>query len=191
MKQMHTNILSFGPKYLSAWKLLWGILSKVGGARLGSWMSDVNMVTNADRTSLKADREVFWGGLTWNHFDFTSISLWPPSKHAQITMKTEGPGLIAPGGRGISGTRGTSETQISYEKQSTASLFPSEPMQEAPGKLHHLAEQLFIWFRNKVERKAKGQGTGTGALMTIKSPATGSRTQEPFRFPGLSKQPPI
>ena len=37
------------------------------------------------------------GWLTWNHFDFTSISLWPPLKPSQITMKTEGPGPTAPG----------------------------------------------------------------------------------------------
>ena len=49
-----------------------------------------------DKTSLKADREV-WGGLTWNHFDFTSISLWRPLKPPQITLKTEGPGPTAPG----------------------------------------------------------------------------------------------
>jgi hypothetical protein len=46
--------------------------------------------------------------------------------------------------RGIIGIKGTSETQKSIEKQRTASLYPSEPMQEAPGKLHHLTEQLFI-----------------------------------------------
>ena len=39
----------------------------------------------------------FWGGLTWNHFDFTSISLWHPLKPPQITVKTEGPSRTAPG----------------------------------------------------------------------------------------------
>ena len=37
------------------------------------------------------------GGLTWNLFDFTSISLWHPLKPPQITVKTEGPGPTAPG----------------------------------------------------------------------------------------------
>jgi len=76
------------------------------------------------------------------HVEFTSISLWPPLKPSQIIVKTKG-GRDQPH-RGISGTEGTSETQKSIEKQRTASLYPSEPMQEAPGKLHHLAEQLFI-----------------------------------------------
>ena len=38
-----------------------------------------------------------WGGLTWNHFNFTSISLWPPLQPPHITVKTEGPGPTAPG----------------------------------------------------------------------------------------------
>ena len=37
------------------------------------------------------------GGLTCNHFDFTSISLWHPLKPPQITVKTEGPSRTAPG----------------------------------------------------------------------------------------------
>jgi len=54
---------------------------------------------STDKTSLKADREVWGGGggLTWNHFDFTSISLWHPLKPPQITVKTEGPSRTAPG----------------------------------------------------------------------------------------------
>ena len=40
-----------------------------------------------------------WGGvgLTWNHFDFTSISFWHPLKPSQIIWKTKRPGQTAPG----------------------------------------------------------------------------------------------
>jgi hypothetical protein len=52
---------------------------------------------STDKTSLKADRQVWGGvGLTWNHFDFTPISPWPPLKPSQITVKTEAPGPTAP-----------------------------------------------------------------------------------------------
>ena len=64
-------------------------------------------------------------------------------------------------------------------------------MQEAPGKLHHLAEQLLFDFA-KQSRAPNPKGTGTATPRRTndkKIPATGSRTQEPFRFPGLSKPP--
>jgi hypothetical protein len=48
---------------------------------------------------------------------------------------------------------------------------------------------FYLISQNKVEHQPKGHGTGPGGLMTIKSPETGSRTQEPLRFPGLSKPP--
>ena len=64
-------------------------------------------------------------------------------------------------------------------------------MQEPPGIIHDLTEPLFDPFRNKVKHQPQGHGArGTaGALIEVQSPATGSRTQDPLRFPGRTHPP--
>ena len=127
------------------------------------------------------------GGLTWNHFDFTSISLWHPLKPPQITMKTEGPRQTAPGDQRHQGNqRNPNIIQKTKDSLSIPLRTHAGSTREAPSSRR---TTFYLISQNKVERKPEGQGTGTGGLMTIKSPATGSRTQEPFRFPGLSKPP--
>ena len=54
-------------------------------------------MNTGDKTSLKADREVWGGGLAWHHLDFDSISLWHPLKPPQITWNTKRPSPTAPG----------------------------------------------------------------------------------------------
>ena len=83
------------------------------------------------------------------HFDVTSISLRFHFNLTLASLKTlanhsenEAGGTTATGGSAA--PREPAKTHKSIEKQRTASLYPSKPMQETPGKLHHLAEQLFI-----------------------------------------------
>ena len=72
------------------------------------------------------------------HFNLTLASLKTLANHSE----NEAGGTNATGGSAA--PREPAKTQKSIEKQRTASLYPSETMQEAPGMLHHLAEQLFI-----------------------------------------------
>ena len=109
--------------------------------------------SDTDKTSLKADREVQGGGFTWNHFDFTSISLWHPLKPPQIIGKRSD---RAKRHRGISGTKGTSETQKSIEKQRTASLYTPRThagiTREAPSSRR---PTFYLISQNKVEHQTQ------------------------------------
>ena len=151
--------------------------------------SRINFTANYDKTSLKADREVWGGGLTWNHFDFTSISLWHSSKPPQITVKTEGPGPTAPGDQRH---RGNQRNPKIHRKTMDSLSIPlrthAGSTMEAPSS-RRVISFLFRKTKSSTKPKGHGQGNAPGGLMAIKSPATGSRTQEPFRFPGLSKPP--
>ena len=121
------------------------------------------------------------------HFDFTSISLWPPLKPSQITVKTKRPGPTAPGDQRHQGNqRNPNIIRKTKDSLSIPLRTHAGSTREAPSSRR---TTFYLISQNKVERKPKGHGSGTGGLMTIKSPATGSRTQEPFRFPGLSKPP--
>ena len=67
----------------------------------------------------------------------------------------------------------------------------SELVQEAPERPHDLAETLFKSFRQHSlaptprARRARARG----ALFSLQTPASGSRTQEPLRFPGRTHPP--
>ena len=129
------------------------------------------------------------GWLTWNHFDFTSISLWHPLKPPQITVKTEGPGPTAPGDQRH---RGNQRNPKIHRKTMDSLSIPlrthAGSTREAPSSRR---TTFYLISQNKVEHKIQRARAGQrpGGLMTIKIPATGSRTQEPLRFPGLSKPP--
>ena len=130
------------------------------------------------------------GGLTWNHFDFTSISLWHPLKPPQIIVKTEGPGPMAPGDQRHQGNQRNPKI---HRKTKDGLSIPlrthAGSTREAPSShrtTFHLISQNKV--KHQLAQRARARHR-PGPLMTIKSPATGSRTQEPLRFPGLSKPP--
>ena len=81
------------------------------------------------------------------HFNLTLASLKTLANHSEN------------GGTGANGTGAPNEIPKVFEKQRTASLYPSEPMQEAPGKLHHLTEQLLFDFE-KQSQAPSPKGTG-------------------------------
>ena len=68
---------------------------------------------------------------------------------------------------------------------------------EAPEMLQELAEQLSISFHNKVKHRPQGHARARARAReedksNSRTPATGSCTQEPLRFPGcLTPQPPM
>ena len=128
------------------------------------------------------------GWLTWNHSDFTSISLWHPLKPSQITVKTKRPGPTAPGDQRHQGNQ--RNPNIIRKTKDSLSI----PLRTHAGSTRDAASSrrttFYLISQNKVKHQAqRAQTHRPGALMTIKSPATGSRTQEPLRFPGLSKPP--
>ena len=53
--------------------------------------------------------------------------------------------------------------------------------------LQELAEQLSISFDNKVKHQPQGHAEPEEDYSHLGSPATGSRTQEPLRFPGIGR----
>ena len=143
-------------------------------------------------TRVKGDVGCFflgWGGISLNHFDFTSISLWHPLEPPQIIMKTEGQGPTAPGDQRHQGNQRNPKI---HRKTKDGLSIPlrthAGSTREAPSSRR---TTFYLISQNKVEHQTQRARARqrTGGLMTIKSPATGSRTQEPLRFPGLSKPP--
>ena len=64
-----------------------------------------------------------------------------------------------------------------------------EVTQEAPQMPHDLAEPLFKPLRQHSFAPTPRARPSPGALILFQTLATGSRTQEPFRFPGLDSPP--
>ena len=76
------------------------------------------------------------------HFDFSSISLWPPLNPRQSTEKAKASGPTAT--REPAAPRKPQKSLGSFEKRMKAYQYPLEIIQEPPGILHDLTEQLFI-----------------------------------------------
>ena len=127
-----------------------------------------------DKTSLKADREVW---------DLTLASLETPAN------LSENGGTEQNGTGGSAAPREPAKPKYHSKNKGPPLYTPQNPCRKHQGSSIISQNNFLFDFANKVERKAKGHGSPTGGLMTIKSPATGSRSQEPFRFPGLSKPP--
>ena len=104
-------------------------------------------------------------------------------------MKTEGPGPTAPGDQRHQGN----QRNPKVHRKTKDSL--SIPLRTHAGSTREAPSSrrttFYLISQNKVKHQAQRARAGQrpGGLMTIKSPATGSRTQEPLRFPGLSKPP--
>ena len=68
-----------------------------------------------------------------------------------------------------------------------------ELVQEAPQMPHDLAEPLFKPFRQHsfapTPRARPSPSPSRGALFSLQTPASGSRTQEPLTFPGRTHHP--
>ena len=123
------------------------------------------------------------------HLGFTSISC---RVHFNLTLASlkKGPGPTATGDQRH---RGNQRDPQSPSKNKGQPLYtPQNPCREHQGS-SIISQNSFLFDFAKRKRARNPKGTGTdppdrpGALMTINSPATGSRT--PLRFPGLSKPP--
>ena len=119
------------------------------------------------------------------HFNLTLASLKTPGN----PVKTEGPGPTAPGDQRHQGNQRNPKI---HRKTKDGLSIPlrthAVSTREAPSSRR---TTFYLISQNKVEHQTQRARAGQrpGGLMTIKIPATGSRTQEPFRFPGLSKPP--
>ena len=66
----------------------------------------------------------------------------------------------------------------------------SELVQEAPERPHDLAEALFKSFRqHSFAPTPRARARARGPLFSLQTPASGSRAQEPLRFPGRTHPP--
>ena len=129
-------------------------------------------------------------GLTWTHL--VSLGLTWSLLDSLETM------LFA-GVLRTSATNGTGEqhhrrkrTGDAKSKQIThrAQQNTSERVQEAPERPSDLAEPLFKSFRqHSFAPTPRARGGARGGLFSLQTPASGSRTQEPLRFPGRTHPP--
>ena len=92
-------------------------------------------------------------GLTWNHFHFTSISLWHPLKPPQITVKTEGPRPTAPGDQRHQGNQ--RNTKIHRKTKDGLSI----PLRTHAGSTREAPSSrrttFYLISQNKVEHQTK------------------------------------
>ena len=120
------------------------------------------------------------------HFNLTLASLKTPGNHSEN------------GGTGPNGTGGSAAPR-EPAKPKNPSKNKGRPLHtpQNPCRNHQessiISQNNFLFdFAKQIQHKtqrARARTHRSGGLITIKSPATGSRTQEPFRFPGLIKPP--
>ena len=118
------------------------------------------------------------------HFNLTLASLKTPANHSEN------------GGTGANGTGGSAASR-EPAKPKSLSKNKGQPLYtpQNPCRKHQessiISQNNFLFdFPKTIEhetQRARARTHRTGPLMTIKSPATRSLTQEPLRFPGLSK----
>ena len=120
------------------------------------------------------------------HFNLTLASLKTLANHS------ENRGTGANGTGGPTAPREPTRSPKSFENKRNPTSTHQHPSRKHQG-CSIVSQNNFLFDFAKQSQAPSPKGTDptrrTGALMTIKSPATGSRTQEPLRFPGLSKPP--
>ena len=112
------------------------------------------------------------------HFNLTLASLKTPANHS------ENKGTEANGTGGSAAPREPAKPKSPSKNKGPPLYSPQNPCRKHQGSSIISQNNFLFDFETKSSRKAKGHGSGAGGLLTIKSPATGSRTQEPLRFPG-------
>ena len=120
------------------------------------------------------------------HFHLTLASLKTTANHS------ENGGTQQNGTGGSAAPREPAKPKSPSKNKGQPLYTPQNPCRKHQASSIISQNNFLVDFAKQIQHKtqrARARTHRSGGLMTIKSPATGSRTQEPLRLPGLSKPP--